>query len=132
MRRDGADVVIVGGGVIGCALARELALRGAAVTVIERAEPGAEASGAAAGLLAPQAEGLARGPFFDLALESDPTLLEPLTVEDVVWSYQRLAGEASDDRPAGRRSQCEHGERFAWQRRAGLAVEEKTRERSPP
>ena len=70
VRGDGADVVIVGGGVIGCALARELAMRGAAVTVVEKAEPGAEASGAAAGLLAPQAEGLARGPFFDLALES--------------------------------------------------------------
>ena len=66
----GSDVLIVGAGVIGCALARELAGRGAAVTVIERAEPGGEASGAAAGLLAPQAEGIVRGPFFDLALES--------------------------------------------------------------
>ena len=65
-----ADVAIVGGGLIGCALARELAGRGASVTVIERADPGSEASSAAAGLLAPQAEGLEPGPLFDLALES--------------------------------------------------------------
>ena len=70
MKGKDADVAIVGGGVIGCALARELAGRGASVTVIEKAHPGAEASGAAAGLLAPQAEGLDPGPFFDLAVES--------------------------------------------------------------
>ncbi|MCA1611501.1 MAG: glycine oxidase ThiO [Acidobacteria bacterium] len=64
------DVLIVGGGAIGCALARELAGRGAAVTVLERAEPGSEASGAAAGLIAPRAERLPRGPLFDLAAES--------------------------------------------------------------
>ena len=64
------SVLIVGGGAIGCALARELAGRGAAVTVLERAKPGSEASGAAAGLIAPQAEGLSRGPLFDLAAES--------------------------------------------------------------
>ena len=63
-------VLIVGGGAIGCALARELAGRGAKVTVLERASPGAEASGAAAGLIAPQAEGVPPGPFFDLATES--------------------------------------------------------------
>jgi glycine oxidase len=64
------DVLIVGGGAIGCALARELAGRGAAVTVLERGEPGSEASGAAAGLIAPHAEGLPPGPLFDLAAES--------------------------------------------------------------
>ncbi len=64
------SVLIVGGGVIGCSLGRELARRGASVTVLERAAPGAEASGAAAGLIAPQAEGVPPGPFFDLAAES--------------------------------------------------------------
>jgi glycine oxidase len=42
---------VVGGGVIGCAAAYELAKAGCAVTLFERAMPGAEASGAAAGLL---------------------------------------------------------------------------------
>ena len=46
-------VLVVGGGIIGCAAALELAGAGCRVTVFERATPGAEASSAAAGLLAP-------------------------------------------------------------------------------
>lgn len=50
-------VVIVGGGVMGCATALSLAGRGVKdVTVLERAVPGAEASSAAAGMLAPEIE----------------------------------------------------------------------------
>jgi glycine oxidase len=45
------DVVVVGAGVIGAACAYELAGARLRVTVIERAEPGAEASGASAGML---------------------------------------------------------------------------------
>ena len=50
------DVVIVGGGIVGCALARELAGRGAAVTVVDRAQPLAladEISGSGSRDLAP-------------------------------------------------------------------------------
>jgi len=65
-----ADVVIVGGGLIGCSLAAELASREQSVVVVERAEPGGEASGAAAGMLSPQADAAEPSPFFDLALES--------------------------------------------------------------
>jgi glycine oxidase len=46
-------VLVVGGGIIGCAAALELARAGCRVTLFERATPGAEASSAAAGLLAP-------------------------------------------------------------------------------
>ena len=46
-------VLIVGGGIIGCSTAYELAKAGCRVSVFERATPGAEASSAAAGLLAP-------------------------------------------------------------------------------
>jgi len=46
-------VLVVGGGIIGCAAALELAGAGCRVTLFERATPGAEASSAAAGLLAP-------------------------------------------------------------------------------
>ena len=46
-------VLIVGGGIIGCAAAYELARAGCQVALFERATPGAEASSAAAGLLAP-------------------------------------------------------------------------------
>jgi len=46
-------VLVVGGGIIGCAAAYELAKAGCQVAIFERATPGAEASSAAAGLLAP-------------------------------------------------------------------------------
>ncbi len=47
------DVVIIGGGVSGCSIAYHLSKAGVQVTVLERAEVAAEASSAAAGLLAP-------------------------------------------------------------------------------
>jgi glycine oxidase len=50
-------IVIVGAGVMGCASALELARRGVRdIVVLERAVPGAEASSAAAGMLAAQVE----------------------------------------------------------------------------
>jgi glycine oxidase len=45
------DVIIVGGGIIGLSLAIALRKRGAAVLVVERGEPGREASHAAGGML---------------------------------------------------------------------------------
>jgi glycine oxidase len=62
-----ADVVIVGGGVIGCASAYYLTKAGAGVTLLERSEVGGAASGAAAGMLVPPAEAAAFGPFRDLS-----------------------------------------------------------------
>lgn len=51
------NVLIIGGGVIGLAAARELRLAGAGrVTVLEKGQAGREASWAAAGMLAPDAE----------------------------------------------------------------------------
>jgi glycine oxidase len=50
-------ILVVGGGVIGCATAYELAKAGCAVTLLERSTPGAEASGAAAGVLTPVGDG---------------------------------------------------------------------------
>ena len=46
------DVIIVGGGIIGLSLARELRKRSASVLVVERGMPGREASHSAAGMLA--------------------------------------------------------------------------------
>lgn len=47
------DVVIIGAGIIGLSLAISLRKQGLRVLVIDRGEPGAEASSAAAGMLAP-------------------------------------------------------------------------------
>jgi glycine oxidase len=74
------NVVIVGGGIIGCATAWELARQGCTVTVLERATPGAESSGAAAGLLAPLGEATG-SPFEALALAS--WRLYPSTVAEL-------------------------------------------------
>lgn len=51
------DVLIVGAGVIGCAIAYELALRGAKVSVLDARQIGHGATQASAGLLAPYIEG---------------------------------------------------------------------------
>jgi glycine oxidase len=64
------DVIIVGGGVIGCSIAWRLAQAGLKVTVFERGRVGCEASRAAAGMLSPQGESQTAGPFFDLCLRS--------------------------------------------------------------
>src|ERR1700686_2195181 len=53
-----SDVIVVGAGLIGLGIAYELAQRGAAVTVYDRAEPGRAASWAGAGMLAPYSERL--------------------------------------------------------------------------
>ncbi len=56
MHAEEADIVVVGGGVIGLALAFELARRGRPPLVIERGRTGGEATWAAAGMLAPNSE----------------------------------------------------------------------------
>lgn len=48
-----ADYTIIGGGVIGMMIARELALEGADVELLESGEPGREASWAGGGILSP-------------------------------------------------------------------------------
>lgn len=50
------DVIIVGGGLMGCSAAYRLAKEDLRVLVLERSVPGAEASSAAAGILAPSIE----------------------------------------------------------------------------
>jgi glycine oxidase len=66
-----ADIIIVGGGVIGLSIGRELARRGVReLILIERGELGAEASWAAGGILAPQVEADQADDFFRLACAS--------------------------------------------------------------
>lgn len=120
-----ADVIVIGGGVIGLAVARSLGGRGvASVMLIERAGLGAEASSAAAGMLAPQAEADRADDFFrfscqsrdmycafarsleeetgiDIELDTTGTLYLAFTVDDLEEIEQR----------------------YGWQTRARLPVE---------
>lgn len=63
------EILIIGGGVIGLAIALELKLRGAEVTVVSRNGQQA-ATLAAAGMLAPFAEAIPPSPMLDLCLRS--------------------------------------------------------------
>lgn len=65
-----ADVVVVGGGVAGCASAWYLAREGVSVTLVERDDVAAQASGAAAGMLRPFGEAEQGGPFLAWAERS--------------------------------------------------------------
>lgn len=68
--RKTADVVIIGGGIIGASIALRLAQARLKVTVLDRGEPGCEASAAAAGMLAPQGEMVEPKEFSDLCFAS--------------------------------------------------------------
>ena len=88
------DAIIVGGGIIGLTLAIELRKRGAKVLVVERGEPGREASHAAAGMLA------------DCTIET-PAILQPLATAsarmypEFVHELQDESGIDADLRDAG-------------------------------
>lgn len=77
------DVIIVGGGIIGLSLSVALRKRGAAVLVVERGEPGREASHAAAGMLA------------DCTLET-PVVLQPLAAASARM-YPEFVHELEDE-----------------------------------
>jgi glycine oxidase len=90
-----ADIVVIGGGIIGCAVALRLAQAQAKVIVIDRGEIGAEASTAAAGMLAPQGEMIEPPAFSDLCLKSRD--LYP----DFVAEIEELSGEKVSYRTDG-------------------------------
>ncbi len=75
-----SDVIVVGGGVIGSAVAYFLAREGASVLLLERDEVASHASGAAAGMLAPIGESESVGPLLRWGLRS-LALFPELTAE---------------------------------------------------
>lgn len=74
------DVLIIGGGVIGCSIAYELAKAGRRVHVLEQRTLGWGASGVSAAMLEAQLDMPESGPFHDLALASRD-LFKPLSQE---------------------------------------------------
>lgn len=117
------DVVVIGGGAIGCATARELARRGARVVVVERDTPARAATWAAGGMLSPLAEAAEPGRFLDFALvslERFPGLVAALREETGVEIEYRDNGKllvALDDDGLAR---LEAG--YAWRRETGQPV----------
>jgi glycine oxidase len=64
------DIIVVGAGIIGCAIAHELARRGASVEVVDERPIGMGATQASAGVLAPFIEADEGSPLLDLTVRS--------------------------------------------------------------
>ncbi|HKP84323.1 MAG TPA: glycine oxidase ThiO [Pyrinomonadaceae bacterium] len=120
-----ANVVIIGGGVIGLTIARALALRGVRdVCLIERAGLGSEASFAAAGMLLPQVEADAQDDFFTLACRSRdlyPSFAAALNEETGIDIELDTTGTLY--LALTEHDQEEIERRYRWQSDAGLPVE---------
>jgi len=65
-----SDIIVVGAGVVGCAIAEELAHRGASVEIIDERPVGMGATQASAGVLAPYIETREGHPLLDLTVRS--------------------------------------------------------------
>jgi len=63
---ESTDILIIGAGIVGCSLARELARAGQRVIVVDAGKVGGASSSAAAGLLSPRFDESGSGPFLDL------------------------------------------------------------------
>jgi glycine oxidase len=118
------DVVVVGGGVIGCAIARRLASDGVRTLLLERDRPGSHASWAAAGMLSPLAEADEPGPFLSLLLESRalyPDFCASLLEETGIDAGYRDEGTLLVAMRPEQEATLET--RYRWQSERGLPVE---------
>ncbi len=119
-----ADVIVIGGGVIGSSIALRLAQAKLRVSVFDRGEPGAEASSAAAGMIAPQSESAEPDAFFAMCASSHALF------PDFVAEVESLSGQEVDFRREGsllvavEEKQVAELEKLYWnQTRAGLPLE---------
>ena len=112
-------MVVVGAGLIGSAVAWELASRGAHVTVFDAREPGLGATQASAGMLAPYTEVRASGPFESLCIEGlrvYPAFVERLRRDtDAAFEFSRCGSlEIALDAPGLAHLRQEHARVQAW------------------
>lgn len=123
------DVVVIGGGIVGCSIAFELAKAGVRVCVLEQGGFGEESSAAAAGMLSGQHGVTNFGPRYQLhheARELHATLAEDLRertgldVQFCRWGLLELLFTPGEMRAADR---C-----YAAQTQQGLRVERLSRE----
>lgn len=89
------DVAIAGGGVIGGAMALELARAGLRVAVFDRQKPGQEASWASAGIISPAPEN--PGMFATVELGKRSAALYP----EFVAQVEEISGQSTGYRPKG-------------------------------
>jgi glycine oxidase len=93
------EVIVLGGGIIGCAIGYELARRGAAVVIADDRAPGMGATQASAGMLAPYNEIEEEGPHLDL-------------IVNALGRYEAFVARASED----------SGQRIEYERSGSLSV----------
>ena len=119
------DVIVVGGGPIGAACARELALAGRRVAVLEPGGDMGQGWRAAAGMLAPQIEAHGDTPLLELGLagrelysELAPQLQETTGIDIGLWREGIAWVAGSDAEAAMLRSKCasqrQHGHLSDW------------------
>src|SRR6476660_4556293 len=65
-----SDIIVVGAGIVGCAIAYELASRGVSVEIVDDRPVGMGATQASAGVLAPYIEAREGSPLLDLTVRS--------------------------------------------------------------
>lgn len=114
------DVIVIGGGAIGLAVARELA-RDHGVLLLERGLPGEQASWAAAGMLCPHGEATRDDALFRLGLEGlgmYPAFLDELHAETGLDSEYDAVGTLVLASTAA--EWAELSARWEWQHRVGL------------
>jgi len=118
------DVAIVGGGIIGCAIAYQLAKAGAAVTIIERGALAREASWASAGLISPPKPGLPGG-MARARLEARSFALYPALLAELAEATDVDMAHVTSGRLSVALSEAEETslrETLVWQRDLGFDV----------
>lgn len=96
MTSGASDILVVGGGVIGCVVARRLAAGGAIVTLLEREVPGRASTWAAGGMLSPLGEAGEDPAFLELAvasLDRYPQFVSEITAQSGIDVEYRPAGK---------------------------------------
>jgi len=88
-----SDIIVVGAGIVGCAVAHELARRGASVEIVDERPVGMGATQASAGVLAPFIEAREGSPLLELTVRSldlFDSFMERVSAESgVAVSYRR-------------------------------------------